>query len=113
MDHTIYTEKYIDPDLDICAGVPDWDGNGQADGGKDSCQGDSGGPLICEEELCLNLQNNKMILNISDFFDCQKRGFIDSPGPWTKAAWQILTPRHTITWVRDQMMLPPVKFVFY
>ena len=54
MDHTIYTEKYIDPDLDICAGVPDWDGNGEADGGKDSCQGDSGGPLICEEELCLN-----------------------------------------------------------
>ena len=57
LDHTIYTEKYINPDLDICAGVPDWDGNGEADGGKDSCQGDSGGPLICEEELCLNFSN--------------------------------------------------------
>jgi hypothetical protein len=32
---------------DICAGIPDGDGNNQADGGKDSCQGDSGGPLIC------------------------------------------------------------------
>ena len=27
------------------------------------------------------------------------------------AAWQILTPRDTITWVRDQMILPPVKFL--
>ena len=27
------------------------------------------------------------------------------------AAWQILTPRDTITWVRDQMIIPPVKFL--
>jgi len=32
---------------DICAGIPDNDGDGFADGGKDSCQGDSGGPLMC------------------------------------------------------------------
>ena len=30
---------------------------------------------------------------------------------WSIAAWQILTPRDTITWVRDQMILPPVKFL--
>ena len=28
----------------------------------------------------------------------------------SKAAWQILTPRDTITLVRDQMILPPVRF---
>jgi len=33
---------------DICAGMPDNDGNGMTDGGVDSCQGDSGGPLICD-----------------------------------------------------------------
>ena len=27
------------------------------------------------------------------------------------AAWQISTPRDSITWVRDQMILPPVKFL--
>jgi len=32
---------------DICAAVPDMDGDGDIDGGKDSCAGDSGGPLIC------------------------------------------------------------------
>jgi len=32
---------------DICAAVPDMDGDGDTDGGKDSCAGDSGGPLIC------------------------------------------------------------------
>ena len=38
--------NFLFPD-DICAGIPDGDGDGQADGGKDSCQGDSGGPLMC------------------------------------------------------------------
>jgi len=33
---------------DICAGIPDFDGDGNTDGGVDSCQGDSGGPLICD-----------------------------------------------------------------
>jgi len=32
---------------DICAGIPDRDGDDVIDGGKDACQGDSGGPLIC------------------------------------------------------------------
>ena len=32
---------------ELCAGLPDCDGNGLTDAGKDSCQGDSGGPLIC------------------------------------------------------------------
>ena len=32
---------------EMCAGLPDVDGNGKTDAGKDSCQGDSGGPLIC------------------------------------------------------------------
>ena len=32
---------------EFCGGIPDEDGNGLADAGKDSCQGDSGGPLTC------------------------------------------------------------------
>ncbi|CAG5113546.1 Oidioi.mRNA.OKI2018_I69.chr2.g7642.t1.cds [Oikopleura dioica] len=40
-----YNELYED---DICAGVPDRDGNGLIDGGVDACDGDSGGPLICD-----------------------------------------------------------------
>ena len=35
-----------EPD-EMCAGLPDLDGNGWTDPGTDSCQGDSGGPLIC------------------------------------------------------------------
>lgn len=35
---------------DICAGLPDFDGDGLTDAGKDACQGDSGGPLICVED---------------------------------------------------------------
>merc|ERR1712226_1624315 len=34
-------------DLELCAGLPDNNGNCLADGGKDACQGDSGGPLTC------------------------------------------------------------------
>ena len=37
---------YIEPD-EMCAGLPDFNGNNLTDAGKDSCQGDSGGPLIC------------------------------------------------------------------
>jgi len=33
----------------ICAGVPDFDGDGITDGGQDACQGDSGGPLVVLE----------------------------------------------------------------
>ena len=32
---------------EFCAGIPDENGNGLIDGGKDFCQGDSGGPLTC------------------------------------------------------------------
>merc|ERR1712113_759728 len=35
---------------EICAGLPDRDGDGNTDGGVDACQGDSGGPLICEQQ---------------------------------------------------------------
>ena len=50
LQRTIYTEKYVNRNTDICAGIADWDNDGMTDGGKDSCQGDSGGPLICVEE---------------------------------------------------------------
>ena len=32
---------------ELCAGLPDIDGNGLTDAGADACQGDSGGPLVC------------------------------------------------------------------
>ena len=44
-----YNANEIDFETELCAGVPDLNGDGVTDGGKDACQGDSGGPLICEE----------------------------------------------------------------
>lgn len=40
---------FVMADSEICAGVPDLNGDGKTDGGKDACQGDSGGPLICND----------------------------------------------------------------
>ena len=40
---------FIMADSEICAGVPDLNGDGLTDGGKDACQGDSGGPLVSEK----------------------------------------------------------------
>jgi len=45
-----YSANEIDFTTELCAGVPDLNGDGQTDGGKDACQGDSGGPLICQED---------------------------------------------------------------
>ena len=44
-DHSMYGGVESD---EMCAGLPDEDGDGLTDKGKDSCQGDSGGPLICK-----------------------------------------------------------------
>ena len=33
---------------EMCAGIPDADGNNLTEAGVDSCQGDSGGPLVCD-----------------------------------------------------------------
>ena len=35
-------------DDEICAGIPDADGDNLTEAGVDSCQGDSGGPLVCD-----------------------------------------------------------------
>ena len=35
-------------DDEMCAGLPDADGDNLTEAGVDSCQGDSGGPLVCD-----------------------------------------------------------------
>jgi len=35
-------------DDEMCAGLPDADGNNLVEAGVDACQGDSGGPLVCD-----------------------------------------------------------------
>lgn len=40
--------KVVNKASELCAGVPDHDGDNLVDGGKDACQGDSGGPLMCD-----------------------------------------------------------------
>ena len=47
IDHTFYWPHQVMGD-EFCAGLPDSDGDGMTDEGKDSCQGDSGGPLVCD-----------------------------------------------------------------
>ena len=49
VNHSIYG-NFIVEEAEICAGIPDRNNDGMADGGKDACQGDSGGPLICVEQ---------------------------------------------------------------
>ena len=51
MDHTHVDHDGVDLivtiDQEFCGGIPDENGNGLIDGGKDFCHGDSGGPLTC------------------------------------------------------------------
>merc|ERR1712025_1342302 len=45
--NTRFNEDEIDRKTEICAGLPDADGDGATDSGVGTCQGDDGGPLIC------------------------------------------------------------------
>ena len=47
IDHSPLGPHNIIKNRELCAAIPDHDGDGLLDGGHDSCQGDSGGPLTC------------------------------------------------------------------
>ena len=68
----------VDAALELCAGVPDGDGNGLTDGGKGFCPGDEGGPLICVE-------NQKAVIQgVASWSEkCGKEGY---PGVYVKVS---------------------------
>ena len=47
LNNTNPGNKNVIEGREFCGGIPDEDGNGLIDGGKDFCHGDSGGPLTC------------------------------------------------------------------
>ena len=82
MKNTKYNSLLPD---DICAGLPDLDGNGLTDAGTDSCQGDSGGPLVCDVDGAATL-----VGVVSRGEGCAREGY---PG--------IYTAVHTDNWIEQ------------
>jgi hypothetical protein len=73
LEKTVYTSQYVNSDTDICAGVPDNDNDGMADGGKDSCQGNNSGQK--KENILTRINNLNVQINNSDniiFWDFSK-----------------------------------------
>ena len=64
LEKTVYTSQYVNSDTDICAGVPDNDNDGMADGGKDSCQGNNSGQK--KENILTRINNLNVQINNSD-----------------------------------------------
>jgi len=78
---------YLDDSM-FCAGVPDLDGDGVIDGGKDACQGDSGGPLVCE------VDGQPVLYGITSWgFGCAAANY---PGVWGSVAY-------AIDWITETM----------
>jgi secreted trypsin-like serine protease len=73
----LYSESLFSDDM-ICAGTPDFNGDGMIDGGKDACQGDSGGPLVCVEDGVATL------VGVTSWgIGCAYEGY---PGVWSSVA---------------------------
>ena len=94
MDHTNpgFAQNVIEG-REFCAGIPDEDGNGLIDGGKDACKGDSGGPLTC-------VIDDQPVLTgiVSRTEGCAEEGH---PGVYVNVA-------HYVEWIEETMQtLPP------
>ena len=93
MDHTDpgFAQNVIEG-REFCAGVPDEDGNGLIDGGKDYCQGDMGGPLTC-------VFDDQPVLTgiVSWGIGCAEEGH---PGVYVDVA-------QYIDWIEETMQSPP------
>merc|ERR1711935_457813 len=78
IDHSFLGPNRLIKGRELCAAIPDLDGDGLLDGGKDSCQGDSGGPLTC-------VFNKQPILTgiVSWGIGCADKG---QPGVYTDVA---------------------------
>ena len=72
-----YSEGSFSDEM-ICAGTPDFNGDGIIDGGKDACNGDSGGPLVCLEDGVATL------VGVTSWgIGCANEGY---PGVWSSVA---------------------------
>jgi len=89
---------------EFCASLPDRDGNGFTDPGRDACQGDSGGPLMC-------IVNKQPVLYgiVSWGIGCAREGL---PGVYAKVSYAYDWIRKTITNSKpaapDAFGIPPV-----
>ena len=89
-DHMLFAWdiNHVIEGREFCAGIPDENGDGLTDGGKDSCKGDSGGPLTCV------FDDQPVLTGITSWgHDCAAEG---NPGIYVDVA-------HYVDWIEETM----------